>query len=174
MGPHRAVQEVEAKLGNRSGPPIHRAAPGTPQSQDDRNLGARTRQVPRLPRAPEPPVVLRPQGEDSLQNNSRHSRGRDTIQCDRCGHTTTSERRMENHIRNIHISPQLASKPLTLLVGDSHLGSVNQREVAKVLGRGSWLVTPGATRPREDRAYCSTPEWAGARYPNNSLQQMVP
>ena len=81
---------------------------------------------------------------------------------------------MENHIRNIHRSPQLSSKPLTLLVGDSHLGSVNGREVEKVLGRGSMLVTPGASRPREDRAYCSTPEWPGARYPNNSLQQMVP
>ena len=33
---------------------------------------------------------------------------------------------------------------------------------------------PGAARPREDRAYCSTPDWTGARYPENSLQQMVP
>ena len=91
---HQAVQEVEAKLSNQSGPPIHRATPGSPQSQVDRSIGARTRQVPRLPRAPEPPVVVHPQGEDSLQNNSRHSRGRgrDTIQCDRCGQTITIHR----------------------------------------------------------------------------------
>ena len=33
---------------------------------------------------------------------------------------------------------------------------------------------PGAARPREDRAYCSPPDWTGARYPENSLKQMVP
>ena len=81
---------------------------------------------------------------------------------------------MDNHIRNIHTQPQKATTPLTLLVGDSHLNSVNQREVEKVLGRGPRLVTPGASRPREDRAYCSSPGWIGARYPQNSLQQMVP
>lgn len=43
-----------------------------------------------------------------------------------------------------------------------------------MLGRGPRLVTPGASRPREDRAYCSSPEWTGARYPQNSLKQMVP
>ena len=104
--------------------------------------------------------------------NNRH--GRDIIKCDICGHKTTSERRMKNHIRNMHVSPQLSSNPLTLLVGDSHLGSVNQREVEKVLGRGCRLVTLGSSRPREDRAYCSTPDWPGARYPMNSLKQMVP
>ena len=43
-----------------------------------------------------------------------------------------------------------------------------------VLGRGPRLIAPGAIRPREDRAYCSTPDWPGARYPQNSLQQIVP
>ena len=171
---HQAVAQLEAKLSGQSATPALRTTSGTPQPQSPpppetaRSLGARTRQPPRLPRAPEPADVV------STQANKNHNLDRDTLKCNRCDHTTTSERRMENHIRNMHTSPQLAQKSLTLLVGDSHLGSVNLREVGKVLGRGGMLVTPGATRPREDRAYCSTPEWPGARYPNNSLQQMVP
>jgi hypothetical protein len=81
---------------------------------------------------------------------------------------------MSNHVKNLHTQPQQTTTPLTLLVGDSHLNSVNRREVEKVIGRGPRLIAPGAIRPREDRAYCSTPEWPGARYPQNSLQQMVP
>ena len=81
---------------------------------------------------------------------------------------------MQNHVRNIHTHPNPSSAPLTLLVGDSHLGSVNTRLVEKSLGRKARMITPGAVRPREDRAYCSTPDWPGARYPQNSLQQMVP
>ena len=51
---------------------------------------------------------------------------------------------MANHIRNIHNTRQLpGSAPLTLLVGDSHLSSLNVRELEKGLGRGARLVTPG-------------------------------
>ena len=77
-------------------------------------------------------------------------------------------------MRNIHSGPKTSSTPLTLLVGDSHLNSLNLRQVEEVLGRRARLIAPGAVRPREDRAYCSSPDWPGARYPQNSLQQMVP
>ena len=41
-------------------------------------------------------------------------------------------------------------------------------------GQGGQAGHPGATRPAEDRAYCSTPEWPEARYLQNSLKQIVP
>ena len=136
--------------------------------------GVRPRQPPRLPRAPQPAASLTPEPEQA--NTSGPSNVlRETLKCAHCGHFTTSKRRMENHIRNMHNqSHPSTAVPLTLLVGDSHLSSLNVREVEKGLGRKARLVTPGATRPREDRAYCSTPEWLGARYPQNSLQKMVP
>ena len=66
------------------------------------------------------------------------------MKCNKCEHLATSERRMANHIRNIHNTRQLPGfAPLTLLVGDSHLSSLNVREVEKGLGRGARLVTPG-------------------------------
>ena len=96
------------------------------------------------------------------------------MKCDKCDHTTTNERRMNNHVRNIHRWTQPSKSPSTLLVGDSHIGAIDLREVEKCLGRKAKLFMPGATRPREDRAYCSTPDWTGARYPENSMQQIVP
>ena len=66
------------------------------------------------------------------------------MECNNCGYHATSERRMANHVRNIHNTRHLpGSAPLTLLVGDSHLSSLNVREVEKGLGRGARLVTPG-------------------------------
>ena len=78
-----------------------------------------------------------------------------------------------NHIRNIHSQLQNPVN-FTLLVGDSHLGSVNRRQLERGLGRGARLVTPGATRPGEDRAYCSSADWPGIRFKENTLVQMVP
>ena len=84
-----------------------------------------------------------------------------------------------NHVRNLHSQLQQNynnHKPVnfTLLVGDSHLNSVNRRQLERGLGRGARLVTPGATRPGEDRAYCSSADWPGIRFKENTLVQMVP
>ena len=168
-----------------------------PRSQEAR--GARSR----LPRAPEPRTISNSpprvdrrqdrglagaQGDRGL-NRPREAEGlgsqragpgsqgtsrRVTLKCDKCDHTTTNERRMNNHVRNIHMWTRPSKASSSLLVGDSHLSSIDLREVEKCLGRKAMLFMPGAARPREDRAYCSTPDWPGARYPENSLQQMVP
>ena len=74
------------------------------------------------------------------------------------------------HLRPYHETPET----LTLLVGDSHLNSVLRRKLERGLGRGARLVTPGATRPGEDRSYCSSSDWPGAWFKQNSLVQMVP
>ena len=85
-------------------------------------------------------------------------------------------RRMDNHIKSIHERPHHRSEEVsfTLLVGDSHIGSIRRRKVEKAMGRGARLVTPGATRPGEDRSYCSSADWPEAWYKQNSLVQMVP
>ena len=144
--------------------------------------GARARVPHRLPRAPQPATVLQelPGSHPGLpsrrqeESSSTNNRQRPTLRCNSCGHLATNERRMSNHIRNMHTALQPTSTPLTLLVGDSHLNSLNLRQVEEALGQKARLITPGAARPREDRAYCSSPDWPGARYPQNSLQQMVP
>ena len=58
------------------------------------------------------------------------------------------------------------------MVGDSHLKSLNLRMVEKVTG--GRLFTPWVTRPKEDRAYCSTRSWPNAKFPNNNLTEKVP
>ena len=83
---------------------------------------------------------------------------------------------MDNHIKLLHLRPHHVDRgvTLTLLVGDSHLGSVRRSKVEKAMGKGARLVTPGATRPGEDRAYCSSSDWPEAKFPQNTLVQMVP
>ena len=141
--------------------------PRVPQPlSSDPQGGARARLTARFPRAPEPavsqpaarqPPVSQPPASYPAQQEKQPVLSRETLKCDTCGHLSTNERRMTNHIRNIHNTRHLpGSAPLTLLVGDSHLSSLNVREVEKGLGRGSRLVTPGVTRPAEDRAYCSS------------------
>ena len=196
------VEKVADQLDNHpqeavpAGPSIQRAealparAPN-PAVQETR--GARAR----LPRAPEPEATCAslPRGGRGLVGASTDARGdtqradrgmdiqrtynqgaarRATLKCNKCDHLTTSERRMNTHIRNIHTWTQPNKAPATLLVGDSHTSSIDLREVEQCLGRRARLFMPGAVRPREDRAYCSTPDWTGARYPENSLQQIVP
>ena len=140
--------------------------------------------MPRLPRSPvpasspqaqpEPHVDIPARRQESPIDVTNQAGSRATLKCNSCGHITTNERRMANHIRNMHTNPQMSGPPMTLLVGDSHLNSLNLPLIERGLGRGARLFAPGATRPREDRAYCSTPDWPGARYPQNSQQQMVP
>ena len=176
--------------------------PGLGLPVDPRNpLGAAAVPV-RMPRAPQP-SDHQPRGSHSRVSMPRSSspvhgarprlpaqearlpadlpvhpspKMRPTLKCDACDHKTTSERRMDNHVRNFHTHTEASSnrKTFTLMVGDSHLSSVSRSEVERGLGRGARLVTPGASRPREDRAYCSTPDWPGAWFKQNSLQQMVP
>ena len=59
-----------------------------------------------------------------------------TLKCDKCDHVTTSERRMNNHVRNIHMWTQPSKSASTLLVEDSHISSIDLREVEKCLGGG--------------------------------------
>ena len=147
--------------------------PLDPQPSDHQSQGSHA-QVP-MPRSSSPVQGARARLPPNQLNQPNHKK-RPTFKCNTCDHKTTNERRMENHIRNFHTHPEEGSSlvSFTLLVGDSHLSSVGRREVERGLGRGARLVTPGASRPREDRAYCSTPDWPGAWFKQNSLQQMVP
>jgi hypothetical protein len=83
--------------------------------------GARPRappRLPRLPRAPQPDTAQQEQatrarhtGAGSRENRPRANQtsSRDTLKCNQCDHKTTNERRMANHVRNIHTQPQPAS-----------------------------------------------------------------
>ena len=108
---------------------------------------------------------------------TKHVRGAGGAQnewykCNDCAYEARSLKRLDNHVATHHTRPHHASKTVDtfLLVGDSTLGSLRGkvRQLEKALGGGATLITPGLTNPKDDRAYCSTPDWPEARYPMNS------
>ena len=187
--------------GQHKGPPTRGIQPPVLASQGARGPKAslpRASDIPVLGPVASLPKALPAQGARDKQRVSqpKHAQGgarakqqggdpkpapaqqREPLKCNTCGHITTSERRMKNHVRNIHTQSQPTSSTrmpvLTLLVGDSHLGSVKRHQLERGLGRGTRLVTPGSTRPAEDRAYCSSADWPGAWFKENTLVRMVP
>ena len=179
-----SVQQVVTQLKSRHSPSLS-APREAPLDVAEALPVDRAPQPPgglRFPRAPRPATVLQDQPaasssspalrQEATNGSSEHQRP--TLKCDTCGHLATNKRRMSNHVGNMHSGLKSGSTPLTLLVGDSHMNSLNLRQVEEALGRKARLIAPGSVRPREDRAYCSSPDWPGARFPQNSLQQMVP
>ena len=90
--------------------------------------------------------------------------------CDKCKHSATSNQNLSHHKKVEH--GRYTNLPNWFLVGDSHLNTLNNREVEKATkGR---LFCPGFVRPKEGRAYCSTKDWPNAKFPDNSHTEIIP
>ena len=62
---------------------------------------------------------------------------------------------------------------LTLLIGDSHVRTVQARRLENKLAGGR-LTVPAAQSPREGSAYTTTRQWPGAFYPDSNLAERLP
>ena len=109
------------------------------------------------------------------------------IICDFCEVLTETTNEMETHIKNVHTPPPQPLEPTeptrsvnketanignTLLIGDSHIRSMNLKAIEKVTG--GKLYTPGYLGGRRGRAYCSTKDWPEAIFPCSNLTDRVP
>ena len=106
--------------------------------------------------------------------------------CNKCSHQFTNQNDLKQHITIVHqrnnsttppevIDIEDSTPPNTdwcLLVGDSHVKTVNRRQIEKSL-QGN-LKSPATFSPREGSAYTTTREWPGAYYPDNNLCEQVP
>ena len=72
-----------------------------------------------------------------------------------------------------HIAVQHPTRDWTLLVGDSHVKSVNSRHIERRL-KGNRLRNPAASSPREGSAYTTSKNWPGAQFPDSNLAERVP
>ena len=60
-----------------------------------------------------------------------------------------------------------------LIVGDSHIKSLNMRKLENAL-KGKRLSNPAASKPREASAYTTTKYWPNAKWPESNLEDRVP
>ena len=132
------------------------------------------------------PSVLSPQMEATTQQ-SRAQNSQPTNQqlyyCNDCRYRCKHLRNLDQHIATKHQRPHHIPD-LTLLVGDSQMKTVNCRKVEAALGGGKLvcgehvaLRPPGRRSPRAGkpgRAYNSVSSWPGAKYPESSLETVVP
>ena len=100
------------------------------------------------------------------------------IKCDHCDVLTSTLSEMSIHEKTVH-NPQMQSiksdEPKlknTLLIGDSHIRSMNLKIIEKATG--GKLYTPGYLGGRRGRAYCSTRDWPEAMFPASNLTERVP
>ena len=174
--------ENSSKQPFQQSPPEEQPPQPSPPEQQPPQQSPPEQQRPRVP----PPMGARPRQEPQPAPSNQSSRAPLTTKsqtdsgykCNDCGYEARSLKRIDNHITTHHSRPHHVQGTVDtyLLVGDSHLGSLNKRlrQLEKEgLGRGATLVTPGASNPNKDRAYCSTPDWTGAWHRDNSQMVIV-
>ena len=106
----------------------------------------------------------------------------ETYNCTDCRYKCSSLTKLDHHIQNKHTRPN-HGVPHTLLVCDSRVRSLKPRIVEKALRDGR-LSVPGSLKVPEGpqgrgkghpgRAYCSSRDWPGAKFPAASLEDRVP
>ena len=83
-----------------------------------------------------------------------------------CQFETNTSRDLQSHTSANHTQTEDI-----LLLLDSHVQTVKPRTIERRL-RGK-LFTPGYTRPKEGRVYCSSRDWPNVKYPENSMDVKV-
>ena len=107
------------------------------------------------------------------------------IKCNLCEVTSENTEEIQTHMKTAHrptIQPTetdnlstkrpMRSKKNTLLIGDSHIRTMNLNAIEKSVG--GKVYTPGYLGGRRGRAYCSTRDWPEAVYPASNLTDRVP
>ena len=88
------------------------------------------------------------------------------FKCNICQFETNTSRDLQKHTSANHKQTEDI-----LLLLDSHVQTVKPRTIERRL-RGK-LFTPGYTRPKEGRVYCSSRDWPNVKYPENSMDVKV-
>jgi hypothetical protein len=117
------------------------------------------------------PQQVKPRKKGDNINNDQSM-----FKCTDCRFIAINITVLDTHIAAMHSRPHkvvvCSTQTRTLMIGDSHLKSINPRMVERAVG--GRLFTPGYTRPKVGRAYCSTRDWPGARFPENNITDMLP
>ena len=79
----------------------------------------------------------------------------------------------KRHTTNTHKQQTASNIDWGLIVGNSHIKSVQTRRLEK-LCRGKRLRNPASTSRKEGSAYTTTKYWPNARFPDSNLEERVP
>ena len=94
-------------------------------------------------------------------------------ECDICKKSFENQTDLKTHTTVKHKQQAERNVDWGLIVGDSHIKSVQTRRLEKVC-RGKRLRNPAKTSQKEGSAYTTTKYWPNARFPESNLEEKVP
>ena len=156
----------------------------TPQQKKQQIPQPKKQQIPQQQQEPPPSSFLPPSAQRATY--AEQARGAPaqahSFNCTFCRYKCSNQAKLNEHIAAKHEDPSQTA-PYTLLIGDSRVKSLKPRIIEKALGNGL-LSVPGSIRVpvqpqgrgkgHPGRAYCSSRDWPGAKFPAASLEDRVP
>ena len=97
----------------------------------------------------------------------------ENYKCATCKKSFENQDSLKSHTTNTHKQQAASNIDWGLIVGDSHIKSVQTRRLEKVC-RGKRLRNPASTSRKEGSAYTTTKYWPNARFPDSNLEERVP
>ena len=97
----------------------------------------------------------------------------DKYECSICQESFTTGGDLGKHITHKHKQQSKNTEDWGLIIGDSHIKSVQTRRLEKVC-KGKRLRNPASTKPKEGSAYTTTKYWPHARFPDSNLEERLP
>ena len=155
-----------------------------PQQKKQNIPQQKKQQIPQQQQEPPPSPFHSPSAQ--LPTYAEQARGphaqAHSFNCTVCRYKCSNQAKLKEHISAKHEEPSQRA-PFTLLIGDSRVKSLMPRIIEKALGNGV-LSVPGSIRVpvqpqgrgkgHPGRAYCSSRDWPGAKFPAASLEDRVP
>ena len=94
-------------------------------------------------------------------------------ECVICKENFENQDSLKSHTTNKHKQKASSKVDWGLIVGDSHMKSVQTRRLEKAC-RGKRLRNPASSSRKEGSAYTTTKYWPNARFPESNLEDRVP
>ena len=109
----------------------------------------------------------------STLNKHIEERHPEKIECNICKKDFTNAHILRKHMTDKHNLSSANKVDWGLIIGDSHIKSVQTRRLEKAC-KGGRLRNPASTKPKTGSAYTTSRYWPNAHFPESNLEDRVP
>ena len=109
----------------------------------------------------------------STLNKHIEERHPEKIECSHCKKDFTSADNLRKHMSDKHKQSSANKVDWGLIIGDSHIKSVQTRRLEKAC-KGGRLRNPASIKPKTGSAYTTSKYWPNAHFPESNLEERVP
>ena len=122
---------------------------------------------------------------EAIMNKHIADQHPEKYRCTKCQNEFSTSQKLKSHMQSSHTSNKGSTAEIveiedtdevpewSLIVGDSHVKSLNMRKLEGAL-KGKKLSNPASSRPSEASAYTTSKYWPNAKYPSSNLEDRLP